>query len=190
MMARSLGIIGATSTLVVSFARTSNASQGLKQIASLAAGLVVLAIFGTSSWVDARLSWIIRWALRRWSDLEVRDYSELLGIRRGYGVLEILVHPESWLADRTLSELELPDEGVTVLGIHRNDGSYVAAPHGRSRVQANDQLILYGRSEHLSTLGDRPSGRYGDQEREAAQKEQVRIVTEQDGQERSRTMRS
>jgi hypothetical protein len=55
--------------------------------------------------VDRRLSRLIAWVLRRWTSLDVRDYTTLLGLTSGYGVLEMTVDADSWMAHKRLDEL-------------------------------------------------------------------------------------
>ena len=47
-------------------------------------------------------------------------------------VVEMNVKKGDWIVGRALAELELPKEGVLVLGVTRADGSYVGAPRGDS----------------------------------------------------------
>lgn len=51
------------------------------------------------------------------------------------------------MADRRLDELDLLEEGVTVLAIQRPDGSFVGAPHNATVICPRDTLILYGRAD-------------------------------------------
>ena len=48
---------------------------------------------------------------------------------------------------RRLADLKLSDEGLTVLGIHLPDGSYLGVPRGETTIRAGDRLVLYGRDE-------------------------------------------
>jgi len=105
----------------------------------------------------------MRWALRRWTDLEAYDFVELLELAGGYRVRTILVQPGDWIEGRRLEELKLFDEGVTVLGIHRLDGRYLGVPRGETTIRAGDRLVLYGRDERLRDLDDRRSGEPGSQ---------------------------
>ncbi len=101
------------------------------------------------------------WALRRWTDLEAYDFVELLELAGGYRVRRIGVDAGDWVEGRRLDELRLFDEGITVLGIHRPDGSYLGVPRGETTMRAGDQLVLYGRDERLRELEDRRSGDAG-----------------------------
>jgi hypothetical protein len=180
MILRSLGIISAVSSFVLSFMRTSSTAQGVERVLWLVAGLIVLGVLASSPSVDRYLSSLIRWALLRWTHLDVRDYTALLGLRSGYSVLEVPVQPGSWLANRRMNELDLPEEGVVVLGIHRENGNFIGAPQGHSEIRPQDTLILYGREEDLSELSRRPGGSGDQAHREAGNREQQSILQEQD----------
>ena len=92
-----------------------------------------------------------------------------------YAVSEVFVEADGWLAERTLAELDLPDEGVLVLAIQRADGRFDGAPRGDSSVHAGDTVILYGRDEILTELSSRPADYRGDQaHREAAEEYRTR----------------
>lgn len=80
------------------------------------------------------------------------------------------------IAERTLQELDLREEGVRVLGIVRSNGTYVGAPIGPTRVHAGDTLVVYGRSSDLAALAERPGGARGDEEHQRAVAERRRTV--------------
>lgn len=86
----------------------------------------------------------------------------LMHLTKDYAISELKVNPGDWLADTSLQNLQLPNEGIPVLGIQRADGQLVGAPRGRSVVQPYDTLILYGRSSVLKELDQRPADRKGD----------------------------
>ncbi len=48
------------------------------RLSVLALGLLALWLLARSRWVDTWLSLAIGWALNRWTDLEVRDYAQLV----------------------------------------------------------------------------------------------------------------
>ena len=98
----------------------------------------------------------------------------------GYAISEMLVEPDDWLADRTLLELNLPAEGVLVLGVQRHGGAYVGAPTGKTEIRAGDTLILYGLIERLDELDARKADRAGAAARRAAVIEQKEMVQQQE----------
>ncbi len=180
---RSFEIVTGVSTLVLTFVSAGSSGEGLVRVIWLGGGLVALGLTARSKWVDRRLTRAIAWALRRWTTIEVRDYTTLLGLAAGHTVLEMPVDVESWMAHRRLEELELPEEGVTVLAIQRADGDFVGAPHNATVIYPRDTLILYGRVERLAEINRRQSGPGGDQAHHDAVRSQRRIVQKQDAQE-------
>jgi len=127
----------------------------------LAGGVLLLWLLASSRYVE-RLMWRVNtWALRRWTGIDVQDYTGLLRVARDYSVSELLVHEDDWLSGHTLLELQLASEGILVLGVERADGQYIGAPRGQTRIEANDRLILYGRQPTLMSLHARRSGMEG-----------------------------
>lgn len=143
--------------------------------------------------VDRFLERAIGRALRRYTDLRVRDYEALLRVREGYTVVRLSVDEESWLANRTLADLDLPEEGVTVLSIARADDSTASIPRGSYRIHPGDALVLYGREEGIAELGRRVSGPEGRRARRRAEDDYAdrlrRQDTEQDAYEATRGAR-
>jgi hypothetical protein len=172
------GVISVLGTLVISFG--GGQSDTLLRIGLLLAGLVVLGLIASSRPVDRALTRVIRRALARWTDLDVRDYSAVLELEGGYEVAELLVEAEDWIAGRRLDEVTLRDEGVVVLGIHRAGGGYLGAPDGDTVIRAGDVLTLYGRPERVAELDGRARGTAGDAAHAAAIGEQARVEAEED----------
>src|SRR5258708_23739174 len=160
---RNFEIITGVSTLVLTFIGVGSTRDGVVRGLWLSAGLVALVMLASSRWVDRYLSRLIAWVLRRWTTLDVLDYTTLLGLRAGYAVLEMPVAEDSWIAQRQLEELGLPEEGVTLLAIRRADGSFVGAPPRATFISPRDTLILYGRAERLAEISGRQTGPGGDQ---------------------------
>jgi uncharacterized protein with PhoU and TrkA domain len=116
--------------------------------------------------------------LKRWSSLDVRDYARVLHLAGDYGIIEMEVEPQDWLAHKSLAELDLSHEGVLVLGVQRSS-KYIGAPKGHTRILPNDTLILYGRSPVLADLDLRRDNREGDQAHQHRKEEQERVVHEE-----------
>lgn len=124
-------------------------------------GIVLLFLLLSVGPVRAGIEWVVRISLNRAGVIRPTDYDLLLRVVHGYVVSEVTIGVGSLLADRSLADSGLGQKGVLVLGISREDGSYIGAPAGRDVVQAGDQLIVYGREEDLaglSTHGDPENG--------------------------------
>lgn len=153
-----VGVITAISSLVLSF--TNAPQQGLERVVLIASGAILLATTAKSARFNRALTPFIEWALERTTDLELelRDYSTLLNLHRDYRVADISVDEGAWLADAELDELDLPEEGVVILGIRRSDGTYLGAPDPGQRIRPGDTLVAYGQRERLRELAERSSG--------------------------------
>ena len=108
--------------------------------------------------------WKAPFPWRRWTNLDVRDYDSLLRLSNNYSVSELRVENGDWLANRSLNDLGLNQEGVTVLGIQRAGESFIAVPTGADIIKARDTLVLYGHIDSISRLDQRPAGPQGDAE--------------------------
>jgi len=164
------GIISVVGTLVLSF---GGGQTPLRKLAVIGAGLLALFLLARSRVVDRVLSRVIERALNRFTGLDARDYAGLLHVAGGYTVDELLVQEGDWIAERTLGELHLRDEGVVVLGILREDDEYVGVPHGDTRIESGDTLVLYGRRQRIAELDDRRRAE-GDRAHQLAVAEELR----------------
>ncbi len=168
MVVRSAGIVTILISLILSFGATRDGPHRLALLGWLAGGTVVLFALAHSRLVDRVLSRPVSWALKRWTDLDVRDYAGLLHLHGAYSVLEIRIRKGDWLAGKTLRNCFLRAEGANVLGIVRADGSYIGVPTGDTEVYAGDTLIVYGRTQSLKELDRRRGGMAGDAAHERA----------------------
>jgi hypothetical protein len=184
MLLGNAGIVTTIATLIGGFAATSPQGLGLwMRIALLAAGLGALWTISYSTWLDRQISRLTAHALRRWTDLDVRDYANLLHVSGGWGVSEMFVNEGDWIAGRELRELGLAREGVLVLGVQRAGGDYTGAPRGRTKINPGDTLVLYGEAERLANLDRRRAGIGGNLDHTdavAIQQHEERLEQDQD----------
>jgi len=195
MLLGNAGIVTAMSSLILSFVRQNGGSAGLPlKIVLLITGLVGLWALASSSWVDRRLSKIIDKSLKRFTTLDVRDYTSLLHLAGDYRLAELFINSGDWLAGKTMIEARLKDEGVIVLGIERSDGSFTGIPDGQTRIQAGDILVLYGRTASLQDLDERRKGIRGDMRHHQAiidhEEEEEEETEKKENQENSNSVRN
>ena len=148
------------------------------------AGILALTWLANSEWVERRMNRIISRALRKYTSLNVQDYVALLHLSQGYGISELRVEPEDWLANKTLIDLALPREGVLVLGVQRKGGPYLGAPQGTTMVKPYDTLLLYADLSRIEELDNRRAGRAGDAEHAAAVADQNKVEAKEAVEER------
>jgi hypothetical protein len=168
------GVVTTISSLILSFSGVA-AREGISRFLWLVAGMGLLWLILSSRWLEDHLSRLIRWTLRQWTTLELRDYAHLLQLTGGYSVMEITIEPEHWLASRTLQALDLHAEGITVLAIHRQDGGFVGVPRRSTRLEPGDRLVIYGREDLLAELALRLEGVPGDRAHHQAVAKQEQI---------------
>ena len=130
MILRSAGLVTIILSLILSFLGSGSEIAKITRLGWLAGGVVVLWLISSSKTLERYMSRAIEWAIRRWTNLDVRDYASLLRLSGGYNVTEIHVREGDWLACKDLKSCYLPEEGITILGIIRADGSYVGVPKG------------------------------------------------------------
>jgi Trk K+ transport system NAD-binding subunit len=174
MIARSAGVVTIVISLILSFAGTQSDISRLYRLLWVLGGVGLLLLAGRVRWIDRVLNRMINWALRKWTNIDTHDYTSLLNLSGGYAVTEIFVRRGEWLKGKTLKECRLPDEGVTVLGIHRRNGDYIGVPRGDTKIFSGDTLILYGRSKALKKLESRRADQSGEKDHEEAVDEQKR----------------
>lgn len=163
MLLGNAGIVTSVASLMVTFITPeSSSAQTWVKVTLLVAGLSLLWLASYSQFVDRWLSRAIEWTLARTTRLDTTDLSQLMRLSGDYGVSELAVRSDDWIADKKLSRSRLRDEGVIVLGVQRRDGTFVGAPDGDTQVLAGDVLVLYGRGERLAELDRRQRGFGGD----------------------------
>jgi len=189
MMLRSAGVVTIVLSMILSFANTQPEDRPLLRLGLLIAGAAILLVLANSRWLDHHTSSIMQRALNRWTDLDTRDYASLLRLSSNYTVMEVHVREGDWLAGKSLSECQLPSEGVTVLGVYRDNGDYIGAPRSTTKIYPNDTLLLYGRADTVRQLDLRRDDPEGERAHEEAVEDQERHLTEQDQRERAHDVR-
>ncbi len=175
MLIGNAGIVTIIGTLMLSFVGSRRGTDTLLRLGLLLGGLLGVLLLARSERIDRALTRLIAQALRRYTDLDVRDYARLLKLSGDYAVTEMTVNDGDWVADRSLLELQLTDEGIIVLGVQRADGDYLGVPRGDTPIQVGDTLIVYGRGQRLAELDRRRAGAAGDRAHNEAVIEQ-RVV--------------
>jgi hypothetical protein len=149
MLLGNVGLVSLMSTVVVSFL-AADESRLWSRAGLLAGGLLLLSFVATSKWIDRRLSSVISWALSRWTDLDTRDYVNLLHLADGYGVTEVMVQRGGVLDSISVVDAGLQKMRLQVLGVQRADGSYEGAPSADSILKPGDLVFFYGRNREVS----------------------------------------
>jgi K+/H+ antiporter YhaU regulatory subunit KhtT len=173
MLLGNVGIISAISSLIITFVDPREDSlSGYSSIIIIAVSMLILWLLSQSKYLDKGLKKVINRALSHYTNIRVRDYNQVLNLSGEYEITELKVQTEDWMADRSLAETALKDEGIFVIGIRRSDGSYLGLPDGGTGIETGDTLVLYGREKQLRQLDERKRGEQGNQEHESSSREQ------------------
>jgi hypothetical protein len=176
MLLGNAGIVTVISSLILTFINVTGSGSFTIRIVFLSLGLLLLWMLASSRWVDVYLSRAIDWALMRYTQLELRDYADLLQLSGEYGITELTVKPGGWLAHQTLGETQLREEGILVLGIKRNNNSYIGAPNSTTKLLPHDTLVIYGRDNSIQNLNMRGKNKIGDLNHDQAVKDQEKVI--------------
>ncbi|MFG0260579.1 MAG: cation:proton antiporter regulatory subunit [Phycisphaerales bacterium JB041] len=152
-----LGITSGLATFIVTVLSDGGEHQlgGLEILGVVLGGLGFLFVVFSFRPTRMLIEWSIRVSLRRAGVIRPIDYDLMLRAMHGYAVGEMHLARGSELVGKTLRGCGLSSQGVLVLGISRDDDTYVGTPGPEDRLQLGDQLLVYGREEDLRAVGAR-----------------------------------
>jgi NhaP-type Na+/H+ and K+/H+ antiporter len=179
MLIGNVGFVTVVSSLILSFTNARGHFSIEASVIIIAVGILLLWWVTKSRLLDRLFSKVIDWALKRFTDVEVRDYVAIMHLSGDYQITEFHVDKDDWLSNKVLKELELPQEGIMVLGIMRKDGDYIGAPGGDTKISPEDLLTIYGKASAFKELDERRKGRRGDQQHQKAVRQHEKDVEEE-----------
>lgn len=185
MLLRSAGIVSILLSLILSFVGAEERSS-LVRLLWLCGGVAILWLLSKSRLVDRTIAAVMHWALQNSPRLGVRDYEGLLELSGDYLIGELTIDEGDWLVGKQLTQCELFEEGISVLGVHREEGGYVGVPKPQTRLYEGDRVVLYGREQALKRLEARRGGEQGDREHGRAVGDQRRHMAKQEREEDKR----
>ncbi|GGZ46964.1 cation:proton antiporter regulatory subunit [Mesonia mobilis] len=162
MLIGNAGIITTLSSLMLTFLLPNNRSSLVYSLIFIVVALSALWFAIKSKVVDRWLSKMIDRALKKYTNIDVKDYAAILHLSGEYQISELRVRKTSWLAGKTLLELDLKSEGINVLGIQQKKGEYIGAPGGDDVINAGDVITMYGKAEIFKNIDARDDDFLGD----------------------------
>jgi hypothetical protein len=151
MVVGSIGLVSVMTTIVVSLVGSDDAEGGmLQQLVWLVGVLLILWCVALNPKADRVMCGAIGRILERSQGFGARVPVRLLQMPAEHGVTRILVHPESGLAGRTLNELT--SNNVMVLGLEREDGTFLSRPDLAEEMRLADEVFVYGPDDAVSAL--------------------------------------
>lgn len=162
MLISGAGALSVIGTLILGFGGVDSAAAGWRRAGIIVAAMLLLLAVSRSRPVDVVLRRVIERVLARYGDFDVDDFSALLHLQGEWTVAQMPVGADDWIASRPLGELRLPDEGVALMGVDREDGTWVGAPTEDIRLGVGDVVVLYGRRSALDDIARRLHGDEGE----------------------------
>jgi hypothetical protein len=176
MLIGNAGVITAMASLMLTFISTEqNGISWPVKMAILLASVAFLWFIASSKAINRFLSRFISRALKKYTRLNVRDYSTLLHLTGGFAITELKVEKGNWLAGKKMKNARLSDEGLNVLGIQHKDGSFLGVLNGETEIRQDDILLIYGKEDVIRLLDDRKNDFFGDIEHVHTANEQQRL---------------
>ncbi len=175
MLVGNAGMVTAVSSLILTFVISDSEFSLIYSIVIIVFGVAGIWWAAQSQVVDRFLSRVIDKALRRYTSIDVRDYSAILHLTGDYQITELQVEEEDWIAGKMLKDIRLSHEGVLVLGIQRKKGNFIGTPSGNTKVLPDDVITVYGRASSFSSIDTRKKGTAGDMEHQASVSEHSNI---------------
>lgn len=180
MLVGNAGFVTVMSSLILTFVLPNTLASKLYGLLIVVVGMILVWLAIRSRWVDRALSRIINKMLQRYTSIDVQDFAAVLHLKEDYRISEIKIDTESWMANKTLRELQLRHEGITVLGIDRDDLDYLGSPGPDFEILPGDVVTIYGKAKIIVHLAKRKKDYKGEREHQKfIQKEDIKKAEEE-----------
>ena len=179
MLVGNAGFVTVMSSLILTFVLPNTLASKLYGLLIVVVGMILVWLAIRSRWLDRALSRIISRMLQRYTSIEIQDFAAVLHLKDDYRISEIKIDVESWMANKTLRELQLRHEGITVLGVDRDNFDYLGSPSPNFEILPDDVVTLYGKAKIIVHLSKRKKDSKGEREHQKFIQKQV-IKKEED----------
>lgn len=139
-------IVTGTSSLA-----TSRGFQVPINVVVLAAGIFVIYRIATHKGFIRKWESYVEDKLVKSRPLEEGATEDLLHLIEGFGLVRTIIKEDSPLAGASLSQCELSEKGMLVLGIERAK-KWIPTPGAEEIINVGDKLVVYGRLDVLKDL--------------------------------------
>lgn len=189
MLVGNAGIVTVMSSLILTFVLPDTLATKLYGLLIVVVGMIIVWWAIKSKWVDRSLSKMINRMLQRYTDLEITDFAAILHLKDDFKISEKRIASDDWMANQTLKELSLRKEGITVLGIDREDNDYFGSPSGEFEILPDDIVTIYGKAEGIKSLYKRRKNFQAKTEhQEQVKQEEIRQNVEEHRQKEDKTV--
>lgn len=152
MLVGNAGIVTVMSSLILTFVLPTTLASKLYGLLIVLVGMTIVYFAIKSKWLDRVLSKIVSRMLQKYTYLNIQDFAAVLHLKDNYRISEKRIETEDWMANKTLIELELLKEGITVLGVDRDGEDYFGSPTGSFKILPKDLITVYGKAEGIISV--------------------------------------
>lgn len=170
VLLRNAGLVGAVTTLFLSISNIQQSQKEALLIIALLGGMLVLWFLAGNKCIDRVSSRFFAWLLSKYTTVGSPQRTVLLNLGGDYVIQELNVSDDSWLCGKSIEKVNLPKEGILMLGLDREGTDFIGVPAEDIELEEGDNLLLYGASDALDDLSGREAGLKGEQERKQAEK--------------------
>lgn len=155
MIIGNAGIVTVMSSLILTFILPETLASKLYGLLIVVVGMALVFWGIRSKWVDRVLSAVITRMLKRYTDLDIQDFAAILHLKDDFRISEKLILKTDWMANKVIRDLNLREEGLTILGIDRHGEDYLGSPNGNAIILPEDVITVYGKSEVIKSVFNR-----------------------------------
>ncbi len=184
MILGNAGIVTSMSSLIIGFVKTGTDNLWLK-IIILLTSIIFVWHLSNSKYLERWLSNIISRLLKKYTALDVNDYSSLLHLSGDYRISELGIEEDHWLCQKQLKNTGLREEGIIILAVVRKDATFIGAPQRETIIKPGDLLVIYGRAPAMENLEKRHKGVKGSVQHVKQMVEQEEVVKNEVEQDKS-----
>lgn len=154
IIAGNIGLTSALATLIVTFVnRGDEGASGLLAIIGIVLlTIVVLYVLASTSFIRKPIDAVMRYSLERAGVVRAMDYETLLNVQNGFCVSDFKITADHPFAGKALHESRPNDQGIVILGITKDDGSFVGTPNKNQVLQQGDTVMVYGSEEAVDKM--------------------------------------
>ena len=194
MLMGSAGLTSAIAALILTFMNIKGniVFLGIKTasitftITALILGLLIIYSFSKTKLFESFIRRILKKPLHLMkSKMALYDYEMILGLSKGNTISSFEVPKNHWMVKKTVKELKMEKEGVTILGIFRKFHGieeYISSPTDDFKINYKDKLVVYCKDTAIQNLAKREKGREGNLDRKVAEQmhKTVEVIKEID----------
>lgn len=179
MIIGNAGIVTVMSSLILTFILPETLASKLYGLLIVVVGMTLVFWAIRSKWVDRALSAVITRMLKRYTDIDIQDFAAILHLKDDFKISEKLILETDWMANKAISDLNLREEGLTILGIDRHGVDYLGSPNGSAIILPEDVITVYGKSEVIKSVFNRKQDFKAEIEHQAFVKKEEERLEEQ-----------